>query len=307
MLGEAEVAHCDRHITPAARAHDRADVVAIREEVLRGAHPQGVPRNLRLPRPRAPRAHDGALHDLADGAPADAAVQAGAVVHGAEEPGYVPGFPPEPPPQELGAALGAEDEAPAAVGVGLAAADDAAQPAARVELDVIALECRQFRAPREEVIPNREEGAIADAHEVVGLCGYGAQEEVPINPPGLARSDGLGALYAPDREAVGLRLRDVRVPEQSIDAPDGAGAPAQRGEGVAVLDALEVVDERRLPQRERRHAGAETPVDKLAGVAMVGANGIRRVGALELFKGRIDRVYIKRHMTQFTPSWAICQ
>jgi hypothetical protein len=40
---------------------------------------------------------------------------------------------------------------------------------------------------------------------------------------------------------------------------------------------------------------------------MVGANGIRRVGALELFKGRIDRVYIKRHMTQFTPSWAICQ
>ena len=81
------------------------------------------------------------------------------------------------------------------------------------------------------------------------------------------------------------------MPEQSIDAPDGAGAPAQRGEGVAVLDALEVVDERRLPQGERRHAGAETPVDKLAGVAMVGANGIRRVGALEFAKGSsIDHV-----------------
>ena len=97
------------------------------------------------------------------------------------------------------------------------------------------------------------------------------------------------------------------MPEQSIDAPNGAGAPPQRGECVAVLNALEVVDERRFLQGEWRHAGAETPVDKLAGVAMVGANGIRRVGALELFKGRIDRVYIKRHMTQFTPSWAICQ
>ena len=154
MLREAEVAHRDGHVTPPARAHDRADVVAIREEVLRGAHPQGVPRNLRLPRPRAPRAHDGALHDLADGAPADAAVEAGAVVHGAEEPGYVLGFPPEPPPQELGAALGAEDEAPAAVGVGLAAADDAAQPAARVKFHVLISECGQFRAAREEVIPN---------------------------------------------------------------------------------------------------------------------------------------------------------
>ena len=58
-------------------------------------------------------------------------------------------------------------------------------------------------------------------------------------------------------------------------------APPQRGECVAVLNALEVVDECHLLQGEWRHAGAETPVDKLAGVAMVGANGIRRVGAFE--------------------------
>ena len=154
MLREAKVAHRDGHITPPARAHDCADVVAIREEVLRGAHPQRVPRNLRLPWPSAPRAHDGALHDFADSPPADAAVEAGVVVHRAEEPGYVLGFPPEPPPQELGAALGAEDEAPASVGVGLAAADDAAQPAARVKLHVLISEGRQFRAPCEEVIPN---------------------------------------------------------------------------------------------------------------------------------------------------------
>ena len=86
------------------------------------------------------------------------------------------------------------------------------------------------------------------------------------------------------------------MPEQSIDAPDGAGAPPQRGECVAVLDALEVVDERRLPQGERRHAGAETPVDKLAGVAMVGANGIRRVGALEFAKGSFNRICKIAHM-----------
>ena len=154
MFRQAEVAHRDGHITPATRAHDGAYVVAIREEVLRGAHPQGVPRNLRLPRSITSSAHDGALHDFADGPPADAAVEAGVVVHCAEEPGYVLGFPPEPPPQELGAALGAEDEAPASVGVGLAATDDAAQPAARVKLHVLISKGRQFRAPCEEVIPN---------------------------------------------------------------------------------------------------------------------------------------------------------
>ena len=37
VLREAEVAHRDGHVAPPARAHDRADVVAIREEVLRGA------------------------------------------------------------------------------------------------------------------------------------------------------------------------------------------------------------------------------------------------------------------------------
>ena len=154
MFREAEVVHRDGHVTPTTRAHDCADVVAIREEVLRGAYAQRVPRNLRLPRPSAPRTQDGALHDFADSPPADAAVEAGVVVHRAEEPGYVLGFPTEPPPQELGAALGAEDEAPASVGVGLAAADDAAQPAARVKLHVLISEGCQFRAPREEVIPN---------------------------------------------------------------------------------------------------------------------------------------------------------
>ena len=132
MLRQAEVAHCDGHVTPPTRAHNCTDVVAIREEVLRCAYPQGVPRNLRLPRPCASRAHDSALYDFADGPPADAAVEARVVVHGAEEPGNVCGFLLEPPPQEFGAALGAEDETPAAVGVRLVAADDAAQPAACV-------------------------------------------------------------------------------------------------------------------------------------------------------------------------------
>ena len=105
--------------------------MAIGEKVLRRADAERVPRNICLSWSGAAGADNGALHDFADGAPADAAVEAGVVVHGAEEPVYVFGFPAEPPPQELGAALGAEDEAPASVGVGLAAPDDAAQPAAR--------------------------------------------------------------------------------------------------------------------------------------------------------------------------------
>ena len=86
------------------------------------------------------------------------------------------------------------------------------------------------------------------------------------------------------------------MPEQSIDAPDGASAPPQRGECVAVLNALEVVDECHFLQGEWYHAGAETPVDKLAGVAMVGANGIRRVGALEFCECRLNQLNINRHM-----------
>ena len=101
-------------------------------------------RNLRLPRAGSPRAHDGALHDFADGPPADAAVEALAVVHRAEDPGDVFRLPPEPLAQELGAALGAEDEASAPVRVRLAAANDAAQAAARIKHYVLVPECRQF-------------------------------------------------------------------------------------------------------------------------------------------------------------------
>lgn len=88
------------------------------------------------------------------------------------------------------------------------------------------------------------------------------------------------------------------MPEQSIDAPNGAGAPPQRGECVVMLNALEVVDECRFLQGEWRHAGAETPVDKLAGVAMVGANGILRVGAVEFCECGIDQLNISRHMDE---------
>lgn len=66
------------------------------------------------------------------------------------------------------------------------------------------------------------------------------QEEVRVNAMNLAHTYGLGALDAPDFNAVGLHLWNTRVAEQSNDAPRGGRSPPQCGECVVVLGVVKM-------------------------------------------------------------------
>ena len=109
-----------------------------------------------------------------------------------------------------------------------------------------------------------------------------------VDAAGLSRPNGLGALYAPNCQAVGLREWDVTIPYQFIDAPNGGNSAAERREGVAFVYALKVLNECPFVEGKGCAARCETPVDKLAGVAMVGSNGICCIGTLELAEHSIN-------------------
>ena len=216
VLGQSEVIHGNPDAAPPTRAHDGRQVVAVREEVLRRPDAQGVAGYFPVPRAGAAGFDDGALNDVAHRAPANWPVNAPPMAQLAEGPGNFGWLGPEPALPERRAALRAVDEPPAAVGVGLAAPDEAPQPRT-LECHVGDAQRREFTPARQEVIPEREQGPVAGARERVGLRRDCPQQEGAIDAAGLPRRGGAGAAVTADRDAVGLAQLGRAVAQEGID------------------------------------------------------------------------------------------
>ena len=169
VLREAEVIAHDAHAVPPAGAHNGRDIVAANEEVLRRAHAQGVPRDFALAGPLATGLDDREFHDVADTPPAEGPVEDFTPPDGAENEPAAFRQALQPGTQVFRAPPGSVDEPPAAELVALAAPDDGAQPAALGKFNVAHLQRGEFRSSGEEVIAQREEGAVARPGESARL------------------------------------------------------------------------------------------------------------------------------------------